>query len=86
MKDVLEELAAAQRVMGKGSVPAGEGHTVELRRRYDAEIEDVWKAITSVERLCRWLGPVAGDLRLGGKFEVEDAGHVRSSGASRRGC
>ena len=75
MKDVLDELAAAHRVMGKGSVPAGEAYTVELRRRYDAGIEEVWDAITSAERLRRWLKPVTGDLRLGGKFELEDMGH-----------
>jgi uncharacterized protein YndB with AHSA1/START domain len=74
MKDVLDELAAVHRVMGKGSVPAGEAYTVELRRRYDAEIEDVWDAITSPERLRRWLKPVTGDLRLGGNFELEDMG------------
>ena len=75
MKDVLDELAAVHRVMGKGSVPAGEAYTVELRRLYDAEIEDVWDAITSAERLPRWLKPVTGDLRLGGKYELEDMGH-----------
>jgi uncharacterized protein YndB with AHSA1/START domain len=61
--------------MGKGSVPAGEAYTVELRRRYDAEIEDVWDAITSAERLRRWLKPVTGDLRLGGKFELDGGEH-----------
>jgi len=75
MKDVLDELAAVHRVMGKGSVAAGEAYTVELRRRYDAEIEDVWDAITSPERLARWLKPVTGDLRLGGKFELEGGEH-----------
>jgi uncharacterized protein YndB with AHSA1/START domain len=75
MKDVLDELAAAHREMGKGTVPAGEAYTVELRRRYDAEIEDVWDAITSPERLPRWLKPVTGDLRLGGTFELEGMGH-----------
>ena len=75
MKDVLDELAAAHREMGKGTVPAGEAYTVELRRRYDAEIEDVWDAITSPERLPRWLKPVTGDLRLGGRFELEGMGH-----------
>ena len=75
MKDVLDELAAVRRVMGKGSVPAGEAYTVELRRRYDAEIADVWDAITSPERLRRWLRPVTGDLRPGGTFELESGEH-----------
>ncbi|WP_210747122.1 SRPBCC domain-containing protein [Nocardia speluncae] len=44
--------------------------TPEVRRRYDAQIEDLWDAITRPARLRRWLQPVTGDLRLGGKFEL----------------
>ena len=75
MKDVLDELAAARRAMGKGSVPAGEAYTIELRRRYGAHIDDVWDAITSPERLRRWLMPVTGDLRRGGTFELDGGEH-----------
>lgn len=75
MKDVLEELAAARRTMGKGSLPAGDAYTVEVRRRYAARIDDVWDALTSPERLRRWLAPVTGDLRLGGRFELDGGEH-----------
>lgn len=75
MKDVLDELAAARREMGKGTLPAGEAYTIELRRRYPAQIDDVWDAITNPERLQRWLKPVSGDLRLGGKYELEGGEH-----------
>ncbi|ROO51161.1 uncharacterized protein YndB with AHSA1/START domain [Micromonospora sp. Llam0] len=75
MKDVLAELAAARRAMGKGKVPAGEAYTVELRRRYEAQIDDVWDAITNPERLRRWLTQATGDLRLGGKFELDSGEH-----------
>lgn len=71
MKDVLDELAAVHREVRKGSVPAGEGHAVVLRRRYDAEIDDVWDAITTAERVSRWFLPVSGDLRLGGTYQLE---------------
>ena len=67
----MDELAAARRAMGKGRVPAGEAYTVEVRRRYDAEVDDVWDALTSPERLQRWLRPVSGELRVGGKFELD---------------
>ncbi|MFF1816816.1 SRPBCC domain-containing protein [Kribbella sp. NPDC058245] len=75
MKDVLDELAAAQRAMGKGSVPAGEAYTIEVRRRYQAQIDDVWDALTNPDRVRRWLRPVSGDLRLGGKFELDGGEH-----------
>lgn len=75
MKDVLDELAAARRRMGTATLPAGEAYTMELRRRYHADLEDVWDALTSPERLGRWMRPVTGDLRLGGVFELEGAEH-----------
>jgi len=53
MKDVLDELVAARGAMGKGSVPARDAHTIEVRRRYSAQIDDVWDAVTSPERLQR---------------------------------
>ncbi|BCB91647.1 SRPBCC family protein [Phytohabitans suffuscus] len=71
MTDVLDELAAARREVGKGPLPAGEGDTVVLRRRYDAEVEDVWDAITTPERLSRWFLPVTGDLRVDGTYQLE---------------
>jgi uncharacterized protein YndB with AHSA1/START domain len=75
MKDVLDELAAARRKMGTTTLPAGEAYTMELRRRYDAHVDDVWDAITSPERLSRWMKPVTGDLRLGGAFELDGGEH-----------
>ncbi|TYP89039.1 SRPBCC domain-containing protein [Blastococcus xanthinilyticus] len=75
MKDLLDQLAATQRAMGKGSVPAGEAYTIELRRRYEAQIDDVWDAVTSPERLHRWLSSVTGDLRVGGKFALDSGEH-----------
>jgi hypothetical protein len=31
----------------------------------------VWDACTTAERIGRWLTPVSGDLRLGGKYQLE---------------
>ncbi len=75
MRDVLDELTATHRAMGQGTLPAGEAYTVELRRRYEAPVDDVWDAITNPERLRRWLKPVTGELRLGGKFELDGGEH-----------
>ncbi|GMA32886.1 SRPBCC domain-containing protein [Litorihabitans aurantiacus] len=75
MRDVLDELAAVGRAMGSAHLPAGDAYTMELRRVYRAELDDVWSALTDVERLARWMGPVTGDLRAGGSFEVAGAEH-----------
>lgn len=86
MQDVLDELAAARRTMGAATLPAGDAYTIELRRRYNAPIDDVWNAITDPERLGRWLKPVAGDLRLGGSFVFDggEHGEILACDAPRR--
>jgi uncharacterized protein YndB with AHSA1/START domain len=46
-------------------------HTVTLTRIYDAPPADVWEACTNAERIPRWFLPVSGDLREGGRFQLE---------------
>jgi uncharacterized protein YndB with AHSA1/START domain len=71
MIDIDHEIEAVQREVGEGSVPAGVGHSVLLRREYDAPIEDVWDALTNPERIGRWFLPISGDYRLGGHYQFE---------------
>jgi uncharacterized protein YndB with AHSA1/START domain len=40
-------------------------------RSYDTGIEDLWDALTSAERIPRWFLPISGDLRLGGRYQLE---------------
>jgi uncharacterized protein YndB with AHSA1/START domain len=47
------------------------GQTLSLSRTYDAPVEDVWDACTNPERIPRWFLPVSGELRLGGRFQLE---------------
>ncbi|MCK2219421.1 SRPBCC family protein [Actinomadura sp. ATCC 31491] len=64
--DMVDEIARAHR-----ELIDGERKVAVLRRRYDAEIEDVWDACTDAGRLKRWFLPVTGDLRLGGRYQFE---------------
>lgn len=51
-----------------------EGRTARVviaSRSYDTDVDDLWDAITNAERLPRWFAPVTGDLRLGGKYQVQ---------------
>ncbi|HZZ34374.1 MAG TPA: SRPBCC family protein, partial [Caulobacteraceae bacterium] len=44
---------------------------------YDTDIDDLWDAITNAERIPRWFLPVTGDLRLGGRYQLQgNAGGV----------
>jgi uncharacterized protein YndB with AHSA1/START domain len=50
---------------------AVDGTTLSLTRSYDAPVADVWDACTNPERIPRWFLPVSGDLRPGGRFQVQ---------------
>jgi uncharacterized protein YndB with AHSA1/START domain len=54
MIDVAHQINAVQRRVGARVLEAGEARTVVVSRIYDAEIEDVWDACTSPERIPRW--------------------------------
>jgi uncharacterized protein YndB with AHSA1/START domain len=44
---------------------------VVATRRYPTSIEDLWDALTTIERIPRWFLPITGDLRLGGRYQLE---------------
>src|SRR5262245_1859596 len=44
---------------------------VVASRDYDTTMEDVWDAITNRERIPRWFLPITGDLRLGGRYQLQ---------------
>jgi len=39
---------------------------VRVEDVYDTDIDDLWDACTTPERLARWIAEVSGDLRVGG--------------------
>jgi uncharacterized protein YndB with AHSA1/START domain len=44
---------------------------VVMCRSFDTTIEDLWDALTNRERLPRWFLPVSGELKLGGRYQLE---------------
>ena len=44
---------------------------VIAERTYRSEASDVWSALTDPVRIPRWFMPVTGDLRLGGRYQLE---------------
>jgi uncharacterized protein YndB with AHSA1/START domain len=66
--DVVEEINAVVReVDGAGA----DTRTVIIRRAYDTTVEDLWDACTNPERIPRWFLPVSGELRVGGRYQLE---------------
>jgi uncharacterized protein YndB with AHSA1/START domain len=71
MIDIVSQINDTHRQVGNRRIPAGEGRTVLLRRRYGAPIEDVWNACTDPDRINRWFLPVTGDLHPGGTYQLK---------------
>lgn len=44
--------------------------TIRVEDVYATDIDDLWEACTSPDRLARWIARVDGDLRVGGLFEA----------------
>jgi uncharacterized protein YndB with AHSA1/START domain len=71
MSEIADEINRMHRRVGTRRVETGEARTVLLRRTYDAEPADVWDAVTSPERIARWFMPVSGELKVGGRYQLE---------------
>lgn len=65
--DIVGQINAAHRSV----TDVDGGRAVVLRRTYPAPPEDVWDALTSPERIPRWFLPITGELRLGGRYQLE---------------
>jgi len=55
-------------------------------RTYPTSIEDLWDAVTNPERIPRWFLPITGELRPGGRFQLEGnaGGEILSCEPPRR--
>ena len=40
-------------------------------RLYETDADDLWEALTNPERVARWFLPLTGDLKPGGRYQLE---------------
>ncbi|MER7458646.1 SRPBCC family protein [Micromonospora sp. NPDC126480] len=71
MIDATSQISKVRRQLGRRVLEAGEARVMTVSQTYDASVEDVWDACTNPERIPRWFMPVSGDLRLGGRYQLE---------------
>lgn len=69
--DITRQLGLVQRSHVTREHAGKPAHVVVAARTYDTDIDDVWDAITSRERIPRWFTAVSGELRLGGRYQLE---------------
>jgi hypothetical protein len=42
-----------------------------VSQTYEGTLDDLWDACTNPKRIPRWFLPVSGDLRVGGRYQLE---------------
>lgn len=69
--DVARLLGAVTRESSRREREGTPVTVVRASRGYDTPIADLWDAVTNPERIPRWFSPVSGDLKLGGRYQIE---------------
>ena len=69
--DLVRHLDAVSRVVGTRDVDGRTANVIQATRSFAATREEIWAAMTDPERIPRWFLPISGDLRLGGRFQLE---------------
>ncbi len=69
--DIVSQIAAVDRKVEDREHEGRAGRVVIAARSYAAPVGEVWDAIINPERIPRWFLPVSGDLRLGGRYQLE---------------
>lgn len=68
--DVLSQIDAVARALRTEEIDGEPSRIQTIVQDYPADIDAVWDATTNPERIARWLRPVSGDLRLGGRYQL----------------
>ncbi len=75
--DAERQLGSAERSVAASERDGQPLRVVTLSRSYTASLGHLWNAVTRCERLTQWFLPVSGDLRPGGRYQLEgNAGGV----------
>jgi uncharacterized protein YndB with AHSA1/START domain len=76
--DVNHQINAVRRTVGTRVLEAGEAKVVTVSQSYPTDPDDLWDACTNIERIPRWFLPISGELRVGGKYQLEGKPTARS--------
>lgn len=69
--DLADHLGAMTRSVRNLDMDGQPAKAVVASRVYDTSAADLWDALTRAERIKRWFAPVTGELKLGGRYQVE---------------
>jgi uncharacterized protein YndB with AHSA1/START domain len=69
--DFARYVGAVTREVQSREIEGKEARVVLATRTYDTTIDDVWDALTNAERIPRWFLPITGELKLGGRYQLQ---------------
>lgn len=69
--EVAQVIGAVTRTVEQRDHNGRPARAVIATRAYDTDVADVWDAMTNAERIPRWFLPISGDLRLGGRYQLQ---------------
>ena len=69
--DPVTTAGLAAREVRTGSRDGAPAKIAVARRAYPAGRAGLWDALTSPERIARWFLPVSGELKAGGRYQLE---------------
>jgi uncharacterized protein YndB with AHSA1/START domain len=69
--DIVKEIGAVTREVASREHEGKPARVVVATRTYNTDIADAWEALTSAERIPRWFLPITGELRLGGRYQLQ---------------
>jgi uncharacterized protein YndB with AHSA1/START domain len=69
--DIEHQINTVERKLGSRTIDAEHANVVIISQSYDTDQDDLWDAVTNIERIPRWLMPISGDLTVGGSYQLE---------------
>lgn len=69
--DPVSHIRATSRTVETRDHDGRPARVVVASRAYDTTVDDLWDAITTAERIPRWFLPISGELRLGGRYQLQ---------------
>lgn len=69
--DVTQQIGAVTRQVSSRTENGRQTRVVQVSRAYSTTPDDLWDAVTTAERIPRWFLPISGDLRRGGRYQLQ---------------
>ena len=69
--DPIEQAGIVRRTVDTVDRDGKPAKLITAARTYATSIEDLWDALTNIERIPRWFLPITGELHPGGRYKLE---------------